>query len=94
MDESTLIVWEDLGSSPMYANFWCYGFVIQIYENMFLYIMISELWFLAWNMDWLNGWILIWQLHGCGFNPWRTYIKLYIFGIFGLTWIWKGEEET
>ena len=34
-------------------------------------------------MNWLNGLILIWQLHGYGFKPWRTYIKLYIFGIFG-----------
>ena len=34
-------------------------------------------------MDWLNGLILIGQLHGCGFKSWRTYIKFYIFGIFG-----------
>jgi len=34
-------------------------------------------------MNWLNGLIVIWQLHGYGFKPWRTYIKLYIFGIFG-----------
>jgi len=51
---------------------------------MFLYIMIIELLFLTWNMDWLNGLILIGQLHGYGFKSWRTYIKLYIFGIFGL----------
>jgi len=34
-------------------------------------------------MNWHDGLILIWQLHGYGFKPWRTYIKLYIFGIFG-----------
>jgi len=34
-------------------------------------------------MNWLNGLILIWQLHGYGIKPWRTYIKLCFFGIFG-----------
>jgi len=46
-------------------------------------------------MNWLNGLILIWRLHGYGFKPWRIYIKLYIFlGIFGFDLNmerWKGN---
>jgi len=30
-------------------------------------------------MNWHNGLILIWQLHGCVFESWRAQIKLYIY---------------
>jgi len=36
-------------------------------------------------MNWHDGLVLIWQLHGYRFKPWRTYITLYIFGIFGFS---------
>jgi len=58
--------------------------------------MVIELWFLAWIMNWLNGLILIWWLHGYGFKSWRAYIKLYIFGIFGFDFNlerWKGNPS-
>jgi len=45
--ESTRFVWEDLGSSPMYDTF-CVIIIISIYESMFCYDMMLELWFLAW----------------------------------------------
>ena len=34
--ESTLIVWEDLGSSPMYAYFVCYCFVCYCFKYMLI----------------------------------------------------------
>jgi len=27
-------------------------------------------------MNWIDGLALIWHVHGCGFKPWRTWIKL------------------
>jgi len=32
--ESTLIVWEDLGSSPMYANYVLYGLLLFYIGNV------------------------------------------------------------
>jgi len=32
--ESTLIMWEDLGSSPMYANYVLYGLLLFCFGNV------------------------------------------------------------
>jgi len=34
-------------------------------------------------MNWHDGLILIWQLHGYGFKSWRTHIKLYFWYFIG-----------
>ena len=59
MVESTWIVWEDFGSSPMHDTF-CVIIIISIYESMFCYDMMLELWWLAWNMIGWNGYALEW----------------------------------
>jgi len=45
-------------------------------------------------MNWHDGLILIWQLHGYGFKSWRTHIKLYFLIFLALAWIWKGWRKT
>jgi len=43
-----------LGFESYVCYFLCYCFIISIYENMFCYDMMPELWLLAWN---IIGWI-------------------------------------
>ena len=38
--------------------------------------IIIELYKLSLNMNWLNGYALIWQLAWYGFEPWWTQAKL------------------
>jgi len=41
-------------------------------------------------MNWHDGLILIWQLHGYGFKSWRTHINFFFFWYF---WLWLEYEE-
>jgi len=77
-----LIVWEDLGSSPMYA-------ILCVIKLVLLLIYINYV------MECYNKWIILvsmkyelawWfgidlALHGCGFKSWRAQTQLY-FGYF------------
>ena len=68
------IVCEDLGSSPMYANYVLFDLLLNLIMCM---IMLSdnisiELCELSWNVSWLNGYALIWQLAWYGFEHWWT----------------------
>ena len=46
--ESTLIVWEDLGSSPIYANF-VWLFLLLIFKDMYEYVIsiVRYCWFVS-----------------------------------------------
>jgi len=60
MVESTLIVWEDLGLSPMYAN--CVCFCYYCFNDMLGHIsyeIMLELCVLARNISWPGGLALI-----------------------------------
>jgi len=61
--ESTLIVWEDLDSSPMYANYVLFDLLLILILCMVMLCdnMIIELWELSWNMIWLSGGVTNWS---------------------------------
>jgi len=42
-------------------------------------------------MNWHDGLILIWQLHGYGLKPWRAHINFIFFWAF---WIWLEYERV
>jgi len=55
--------------------------------------IILELYSLARNMNWLDGYAWIWHWYGYGFKPWTTQIKLY-FCYFGFLLEFEGLRET
>ena len=63
MIKSTLVVWEDLGSSLMYANYVLFDLLLILILYMVVLgdNMILKVCELAWNMNWLGGLALTWH---------------------------------
>ena len=68
--KSTWFVWEDLGSSPIYAIFMCIKLVLFLcILNMLWSFIIIELYWLVWNMNLVEWFGIEWQWHKSGFKP-------------------------
>ena len=92
-----LIVWKDLGSSPMYIN--CMIFIMCIILMLCLDVssdnVIIKLYEFSQNMYWLNWlytWLGNWLVVGSNLDENKT--KLSFCPILILTWIWKGRDKT
>ena len=96
MVESTLIGWEDLGLSPLYANYvlfmWFYIY-IYIYIIMLGNDIVIKLYSLAWNMNWHDGLVLTWHFRVVGSNLGEPKLN-FIFGYFGFGFEFEGLKET